>query len=298
MPAISFPKQTKSDASGSSTSDCLSILLWNVWLLPPPLSDTIAGSRARKIALLLAGYDIVVLNEAFTHKSELLAQSKYPYVMTLPRKSYFDLFDSGLVLLSRHPIVTVETEHYQRRSKWDRLASKGIIFCRIRLPNGNEIDVYGTHMQAGSSDREQAAREQQTRQLGEFILRHSGEVRRVVVAGDMNMGPANHPDMNGYSVHYASLLDARRRVGTYTLLKDIANLRDLICPGWEQDINRFLVRGVEAEVEYLEKPRYDSTRYLSDSERLVCRITVPNEGVNSGEVQPVEDTPTALALAN
>jgi hypothetical protein len=67
----------------------------------------------------------------------------------------------------------------------------------------------------------------------------------------------------------------------YTLLKDIANVRDVMCPGWEQDINRFLVRGVqEAEVEYLEKPRYDATRFLSDSERLVCRVAFTNEGVN------------------
>ena len=59
-------------------------------------------------------------------------------------------------------------------------------------------------------------------------------------------------------------------------MKKIANLRDVTSPGWEQDINRFLVRGIEqVEVEYLEKPQYDDTRYLSDSERLVCRITLP-----------------------
>ena len=236
----------------------------------------IVRSRATRISPLLIDYDIVILNEAFSHKAQLLAKTKYPYRVSLKRRSCFDLLGSGLILLSLHPIAKSAMEHFNARGKWDRLASKGIIFCRIRLPNGEEIDVYGTHMQAGYSNGEQHARDEQARQLAEFILRHSGEEgRRVVVAGDMNMGPSKNADLQGYSVHYSSLLDARRRVGTYEIMKKITNIRDVICPGWEQDINRFLVRGIEqAEVEYLEKPRYDEKRYLSDSERLVCRITL------------------------
>jgi hypothetical protein len=91
------------------------------------------------------------------------------------------------------------------------------------------------------------------------------------------MGPARNGDLSGYSVHYSSLLDAQRRVGTYEMLKRETGLRDVVCPGWEQDINRFLVKGIEsAVVEYLEKPRYDERRSLSDSERLICRIKFPS----------------------
>jgi endonuclease/exonuclease/phosphatase (EEP) superfamily protein YafD len=262
----------------SSTSfDSITILLWNVWLLPPPLSDTIVRSRASQISPLLANYDIVILNEAFTHKSRLLSQTTYPYKVNLGRKSCFDLLDSGIIILSAHPVVKSEMEHFRTRSKWDRLASKGIIFCRIRLPSGKEIDVYGTHMQAGHSNSEQTSRNEQGHQLAEFILRHSGEDgRNVVLAGDMNMGPSRNPDLQGYSVHYSSMLDAQHRVGTYEMIKNTANVVDVVCPGWEQDINRFLVRNIEdVEVEYLEKPRYDQSRYLSDSERLVCRISLP-----------------------
>ena len=269
MPPI--PVSTEDSHLGS-----IRILLWNVWLLPPPLSDMIVRSRASRISQLLTDYDIVILNEAFTYKSQLLAKTKYPYRISLTRRSCFDFLDSGLILLSAHPIIKSAMEHFNSRKKWDRLASKGVLFCRIRLRNGEEIDVYGTHMQAGSSDGEQQSRDEQARQLAEFILRHSGEEgRRVVVAGDMNMGPAINADLQGYSIHYSNLLDARRRVGTYEVMKKIANVRDVSCPGWEQDINRFLVRGIEqAEVEYLEKPRYDETRYLSDSERLVCRVAL------------------------
>jgi hypothetical protein len=94
----------------------------------------------------------------------------------------------------------------------------------------------------------------------------------------MNMGPSRNADLSGYSVHYSSFLDAQKRVGTYELLKKETGLRDVICPGWEQDINRFLVMGVEsADVEYLPKPKYDERRNLSDSERLVCRIKFPSD---------------------
>jgi endonuclease/exonuclease/phosphatase family metal-dependent hydrolase len=237
----------------------------------------IARARAIRISPLLQGYDVVVLNEAFTYKQQLLSETTYPYKVTLNRKSWFDFLDSGLVILSTNPIIKTEWEHFRTRRRWDRLASKGIIFCRIKLPNGEELDVYGTHMQAGSSDTEQDSRDEQARQLAQFILKHSGkEGRQVVLAGDMNMGPSRNADLQGYSVHYSSFLDAKRRVGTYEGMKKIANVRDVVCPGWEQDINRFLVRGIEkVEVEYLEKPKFDETRHLSDSERLVCRIALP-----------------------
>ena len=280
MPVIpSTPQQSNPSQAPPRDNTHLTILLWNVWLLPPPLSDSIVRSRAQRISPLLADYDVVVLNEAFTCKSELLAQTNYPFQAHLGRKSRYNLFDSGIIILSAHPVVKVEREHFRTRKRWDKLASKGVIFCRIQLPDGSELDIYGTHMQAGYSDSEQVSREQQTRQLCEFIIRHSGEEgRHVVLAGDMNMGPARHADLSGYSIHYSSPLDARRRVGTYEVLKKIANLRDVVAPGWEQDINRFLVRGIEdVEVEYLEKPKYDPKRHLSDSERLLCRIPLPIE---------------------
>lgn len=181
----------------------------------------------------------------------------------------------------------METEHFRTRRRWDRLASKGIIFCRIKFPwgqgEGEEVDVYATHMQAGHSKSEQFSRDQQTLQLSQFIQQHShGDKRKVVLAGDMNMGPARNSDLSDYSVHYSSLLDAQRRVGTYEMLKRETGLRDVVCTGWEQDINRFLVRGIkedESVVEYLKKPKYDGWRNLSDSERLICRIKFPSDEI-------------------
>lgn len=179
------------------------------------------------------------------------------------------------MILSKWPVVLMEMEHYRARERWDRLASKGVIFVRVQLPGGRQVDVYGTHMQAGYSSAEQRSRDEQTCQLVAFILRHSGDERPVLLAGDLNMGPARNPDLQGYSVHYASSEDAKLRVATYEQLKVGARLQDVISPGWEQDINRFLVRNIsDARVEYLEKPKYDDRRNLSDSERLLCTIAL------------------------
>ena len=263
------------DAADAETpiSVQLKLLLWNVWLLPPPLSDRIVRSRAAKISPVLNGYDLVILNEAFAFKETLLLQTRYPHTVVLKRKGIFDVFDSGVMILSKWPLVQTEMEHYKTRARWDRLACKGVIFVRVQVPGGKEVDVYGTHMQAGFSDAEQRSRDEQSRQLVAFIKCHSDMGRAVVVCGDLNMGPARNPDLQSYSTHYASLKDARRRVATYQQLKAGAQLRDVISPGWEQDINRFLIRNIRnAGVEYLEKTKYDERRRLSDSERLVCTI--------------------------
>ena len=35
-------------------------------------------------------------------------------------------------MLSKYPFVKIEMEHFRVRRKWDRLASKGVIFGRIK----------------------------------------------------------------------------------------------------------------------------------------------------------------------
>lgn len=78
----------------------------------------------RRISPKLADFDVVVLNEAFTSKQELLRDAPQRYVLGLGRQ-WFTLFDSGVVVLSKYPVVRWATEHYERRAGWDLLAAKG-----------------------------------------------------------------------------------------------------------------------------------------------------------------------------
>ena len=86
----------------------LAIVLWNVWLLPSPISYK-PGTRAKLISPLLAGHDIIVLNEAFAYKDTLKGQARYNYSVTLDERSWwpwrFRPLDSGLVILSKYPLI-------------------------------------------------------------------------------------------------------------------------------------------------------------------------------------------------
>ncbi len=126
----------KEDQAGS-THYHLSVLLWNVWCLPGLLTDGNSAARARLISPLLNDYDIVILNEAFVHKDALLADvSSCSEVVEGPGRTWGTVFDSGLLVISKLPIVAVQHEPYMRRSGWDRFAAKGIMHCRLQVCSG------------------------------------------------------------------------------------------------------------------------------------------------------------------
>ncbi|KAF3938803.1 hypothetical protein ABW19_dt0203620 [Dactylella cylindrospora] len=114
----------------------LSILLWNTWLLPGPLSDNNTYSRASEIPNHISSHDIILLNEAFTHKRLIIdaLRDTHPYVATLPRRCWFwPIFDSGLVVLSRYAILEVRRTWFRKRRRWDFFAGKGSVGVRVDL---------------------------------------------------------------------------------------------------------------------------------------------------------------------
>ncbi|KAF3909295.1 hypothetical protein ABW20_dc0108059 [Dactylellina cionopaga] len=111
-------------------------LLWNTWLLPGPLSDNNTYTRASEIPAHISSHDIILLNEAFTHKSLIIdaLRSTHPYVATLPRRCWlWPLFDSGLVVLSRYAILEVRRTWFGKRRRWDLFAGKGGVGVRVDL---------------------------------------------------------------------------------------------------------------------------------------------------------------------
>ena len=254
----------------------LSVILWNVWLLPFPITP-MPRLRAERISPLLQGHDVVVLNEAFTYKNLLMREAGYNYSITLDEERWlpwkFRFVDSGLLVLSKYPFLKVEKEMFKKRAGSDRFSSKGVIMVQI-IVNGTEIDVYATHMQAGKSSRRARQRASQVQQLAKFINQHSGSAdnssRHVIVTGDMNMGPIT--DFDCFNWAYDTWEDKLDRTAEYMRLKDLTGLEDAVYehPYWQQDINRFLVRNVEGVVRNIGKPveLINGKRvHLSDSER-------------------------------
>jgi len=145
----------------------LRVLLYNVWNLPSYLTDGNSRARAFKIAERLSAcrYDVIVLNEAFVNKDALVSQlsESHPHRERLGRQ-WYTAFDSGLLVLSRHPIVRSAAEHYALRRGVDFWAAKGVVFACVKTPSGL-VNVYGTHMQAGAAPSHQRARMSQSEQL-------------------------------------------------------------------------------------------------------------------------------------
>jgi hypothetical protein len=190
------------------------------------------------------------------------------------------------MILSKYPFGKVAKEMYHARGGIDKYSSKGIIMVRINV-EGEEVDVYATHMQSEASSKQKVIREKQVVQLANFINIHSGngtstiidsvanntsedKGRKVIVAGDMNMGPLTNIQL--YDWCYENDDDKITRTKAYTHLKQLANLQDAEYdnPYWQQDINRFMVRNVGGLVKNIRKPIAvinGKDTELSDSER-------------------------------
>jgi endonuclease/exonuclease/phosphatase family metal-dependent hydrolase len=257
----------------------LRVLLYNVWNLPSYLTDGNSRARAFKIAEHLAAgdYDVIVLNEAFVNKDALVSQlaESHPHREGLGSK-WYTAFDSGLLVLSRHPIVRSAAEHYALRRGVDFWAAKGVVFACIQTPSGL-VNVYGTHMQAGAAPSHQAARMSQSKELAAFILRTAEPGRPIVACGDMNMGRTLDATFAHHSGHYVSAEDAKARHEAYVLLLASAGLGEVIPDnGDREEIQHFLVRDFPKAAP---APRltYEAwaTGQLSDTPAMLCEFGGP-----------------------
>lgn len=72
------------------------------------------------------------------------------------------------------------------RGAHDCWATKGLLFLRLRLAGGREVDVYDLHLDAGDRGADFRARRAQIGSLREALERYS-QGRAVIVAGDFNL---------------------------------------------------------------------------------------------------------------
>jgi len=169
------------------------ILGYNTFGLPRPL--LIRPSRLSALArhLPALGADVAGFNETFTQYARVLSNMpEYPYVTWGTGKSKTRM-SSGLLIVSRWPIVNSERLIFEHCSGSDCFAAKGVLMARVQTPSSGLIDVYVTHLNAGTSDR---IRVSQTQEMIEFIRTNSGDpthpgswLRPVVILGDLNATP-------------------------------------------------------------------------------------------------------------
>jgi len=156
----------------------VSILSYNTWQLPL-IAFTAKKPRHRSVAI--AEYfrknarDIVLLQEVFTKKaySEISqAFDEIGYHGTKRQKSSLmkkKLFNSGLAIFSKYPIVETKFQSYRNCQGEDCLSNKGMLAVLLEIEPGEYIYVVNTHLQAGDNRKRVFKREKQIDQLEEFL---------------------------------------------------------------------------------------------------------------------------------
>ena len=138
-----------------------------------------------------AGPDVVLLQEGFSSDTgKLIEASGFPHVARGPRGSPFLGVDSGLYILSRHPILAQDQMTFGSSNcdRWDCLANKGAQFVRISIPElPLPLEVFNTHLQAGRDNP--PARGRQVKLLVEFYKKNHVAGSPVIFGGDFNIRP-------------------------------------------------------------------------------------------------------------
>jgi endonuclease/exonuclease/phosphatase family metal-dependent hydrolase len=173
----------------------LHVLSFNIKGLPSLfLSSDYKDSRYAEIGRILArenGLDIVLLQEAFSAKTKILIQeSKLPHIAEGPPMDALFGVNSGLYILSRHPIVETISRAFGPENclRADCLANKGVMLARIAIPGiAKPLEVYNTHLQAGREDNQ--ARIRQSKILVELFQENHQKGSAVIFAGDFNFRP-------------------------------------------------------------------------------------------------------------
>lgn len=155
----------------------LQVVTFNAWGLPAPIAQDRAG-RLPRIADWLresAPFDLVGLQEVWRG-----AVSMLPLPLRLPEAPRGD---SGLALWTPHGVARQALHPFEAERGVDALKAKGLLEAELALPDGHELSVGVTHLQAGSGPRNAWVRRAQVEQ----ILATLSVERPTVLMGDFNL---------------------------------------------------------------------------------------------------------------
>ena len=188
--------------------DSLKVLSWNIYMLPLSVKSVGQAKRVQYIAEQMneADYDVIVFQEAFErharYRLSKLMRKDYPY-QEGPANAKPSLLrmNSGVWILSKHPMKFLDELDYKRSSGVDKVARKGALLVEVNK-NGKKYHVAGTHLQAGASKKKDDIRHSQFQELQQLL--HQYEVAGVpqLVCGDFNT-PMN--DRKNYNLMLETL---------------------------------------------------------------------------------------------
>jgi hypothetical protein len=172
----------------------LSVLTYNLHGLPAWIAGDDPAARL-PVALEKAGaFDLVLIQENWAFRELVEREKRHPLRILgeSPRRGWLGRNGSGLELLARG--VDPRERHSDGYGVCfgvlgganDCFANKGFLMARLALAGGGEIDVWNTHLDAGGSPGDQAARAAQLGRLAARIAERSAG-RALILGGDFNL---------------------------------------------------------------------------------------------------------------
>jgi exonuclease III len=154
--------------------------------------------RARSVAVLAENknfWGVKIIDESVNDLEAELISS--PYYIMGPDRGHLNIRqDSGLIILSRYPIIEGSAMTYSSSSGSDRLANKGAVYARIQISSseGDYIHVFNTHIQAHDYSETRLAQISELMDfISEIIKSDKDHIRPILIAGDFNVS-AEKPD--------------------------------------------------------------------------------------------------------
>jgi endonuclease/exonuclease/phosphatase family metal-dependent hydrolase len=172
------------DAEGVQS---LRLLSYNIWGLPGWLTGARSG-RYPQIARELERMDsdIILLQEAWTAKARKSAPATGTWWRARAAGQHTWFQQSGLMTLSKFPIVGGEFYPFSRAAFPDSLVAKGALKTTILMPDGSKLNVWNVHLQEGGP---YAIRRSQVQELVSHVqAAEDGQVADLV-GGDFNCTP-------------------------------------------------------------------------------------------------------------
>ena len=245
---------TTMPANRSGSPLRLKLVTYNIWGLPSWMTGAPSG-RYPRIARELERLDpdIILLQEAWTAKARKSAPAngRWAVARAAGQRTFFQ--QSGLVTLSKFPIIGGEFYPFSRAAFPDRFVQKGVLKVTVQLPGGPVLNVWNVHLQDGGSPE---IRLSQVRELVSRIQQSKDDQVADLVGGDFNCTPESSLYRVLESALGPSVQQARGMVpfATWDGLSEK--------PGAGQVLDYVFVRGLEP---FLEPQSVSRAAFAADS---------------------------------
>jgi endonuclease/exonuclease/phosphatase family metal-dependent hydrolase len=201
----------------------LRVLSYNIYIRPFVYSNNGDFKEERLnsfIETVLPNYDVITLQEIFAmgwtnRKKKLIHEAKsqgFEYHTTV-HGSWTKPIDSGLLILSRYPILDTDSIVFSEGMNIDGWSTKGVLSALIEY-NNSKILVITTHTQAeydSTNPKYFEIQQHQLQELSEFVKKKHLDNPEVpiLLTGDFNVNSRVTPDSDGkeHSKNYQKTME-------------------------------------------------------------------------------------------